>query len=115
MRVDVSLRCVLSIRELARGYRGTSLMRNNDPLGPYSRNMPMGPAVVLRRGAVSYERGTPVVWLTRTSPVYVYVVPWSEIFIVPSYPHYPHCCDSICMRSGRVGVETSVCRVDVEA
>ena len=22
--------------------------------------------------------------------VYVYVVPWSEFPIVPSYPHYPH-------------------------
>jgi len=38
-------------------YRGTSLIRNNLPLGPYSRPMPYGGPTV---GAGSYERGTPV-------------------------------------------------------
>ena len=36
-------------------YRGTSLIRNSTPLGPYS-----SPMVALGGGAVSYERGTPV-------------------------------------------------------
>ena len=39
-------------------YRGTSLNRNSASLGPYSRNMPRA-MVVLGRGAVSYELGTP--------------------------------------------------------
>ena len=37
-------------------YRGTLLIRNRLPLGPYSRTMPRA----LGGGAVSYERGTPV-------------------------------------------------------
>ena len=37
-------------------YRGTSLIRNRDPPGPYTRTMPMA----LGGGAFSYERGTPV-------------------------------------------------------
>jgi hypothetical protein len=37
-------------------------------------------------GAV--HRGTRIV--TTHDAVYVYVVPWSEFPIVPSYPHYPH-------------------------
>jgi hypothetical protein len=43
-------------------YRGTSLMRNTPLLGPYRRTMHrvLCPMVVLRGGAVSYERGTPV-------------------------------------------------------
>ena len=38
-------------------YRGTSLIGNNPPLGPYSRPMPR----VLGSWGVSYERGTPVI------------------------------------------------------
>ena len=38
-------------------YRGTSLIRNCPPLGPYSRPTPL---VVLGGAAVSDERGTPV-------------------------------------------------------
>ena len=37
----------------------TSLVRKRTPLGPYSRSA-WGPMLVLGRGAVSYERGTPV-------------------------------------------------------
>ena len=37
-------------------YRGTSLIRNRAPLGPYSRTMPR----VLGGSAVSDGRGTPV-------------------------------------------------------
>ena len=44
-------------RPLLKGYRGTSLMRKCLPLGPYSRPMR---SMVLREGALSYERGTPV-------------------------------------------------------
>ena len=41
-------------------YRGTSLIRNSAPLGPYSRTA-QGPMAVLGGGgAVSHERGTPV-------------------------------------------------------
>jgi len=29
-------------------------------------------------------------YLSTLDAVYVYVVPWSEFPIVPSYPHYPH-------------------------
>ena len=38
-------------------YRGTSLTRNTPLLGPCSRTMD---TVVLKGGAASYERGTPV-------------------------------------------------------
>ena len=34
--------------------------------------------------------------------VYVYVVPWSEFPIVPSYPHYPHRCRAKREHLGRV-------------
>jgi hypothetical protein len=37
-------------------FRGTSLIRNSLPLGPYSRTMHRA----LGGGAVSYERGSPV-------------------------------------------------------
>ena len=37
-------------------YMGTPLIRNRDPLGPYSRTMP----TALGGGAFFYERGTPV-------------------------------------------------------
>ena len=40
--------------------RGTSLIRNTAPLAPYSKKNAEGPMAALRRGAVSYERGTPV-------------------------------------------------------
>jgi len=41
------------------GYRGSSLIGNSAPLGPYIRTMPM--AIWLSLGVdVSYERGTPV-------------------------------------------------------
>ena len=42
-----------------RQYRGTSLWRNQAPLGPYNRTMP-GPYNSPRGGAFSYEPGTPV-------------------------------------------------------
>jgi len=45
---------------VAEGYRGTSLIRNSAPLGPYSRTMPRTIWRPLGGGAVSYERGTPV-------------------------------------------------------
>ena len=38
-------------------YRGTSLIRNSAPLGPYSRTMPRALGV----SALSYERNIPVV------------------------------------------------------
>ena len=41
-------------------YRGTSLIRNSLPLGPYSRTMPWPYGGLTRGGALSYERGTPV-------------------------------------------------------
>jgi len=41
-------------------YRGTSLTRERIPLGPYSRHMPRALWWSYGRGAVSYERGTPV-------------------------------------------------------
>ena len=41
-------------------YRGTSLIRNIPPLGPYSRTMSRALWWSWGRGAVSYERGTPV-------------------------------------------------------
>ena len=41
-------------------YRGTSLIRHNAPLGPYSRDYAWSPTAVLGGGAVSYERGTSV-------------------------------------------------------
>jgi len=50
----------LSGRGAARTYRGTSLIRNRAPLGPYSRIMPMALLWPYGGGAVSYERGTPV-------------------------------------------------------
>ena len=40
-------------------YRGTSLMRNNPFLGPYSKIMPRAMVALGRRG-VAHERGTPV-------------------------------------------------------
>ena len=40
--------------------RGTSLIRNSDPLGPYSRTIPTALRWSWWGGAVSYERGTPV-------------------------------------------------------
>ena len=43
-------------------YRGTSLIRNNPLLGPYSRLMPRA----LWWGGGSYERGTPVGTDTQT-------------------------------------------------
>ena len=45
-------------------YRGTSLIRNSAPLGPYSRNMPRA----LGGGGGSYERGTPVEGSTMNAP-----------------------------------------------
>ena len=45
-------------------YIGTSLIRNTPLLGTYSRTIP----VVLGRGAVSYERGTPVVFRVEGPP-----------------------------------------------
>jgi len=41
-------------------YRGTSLIRNSAPLGPYSRTMSRALWSSWGDGAVSYERGTPV-------------------------------------------------------
>ena len=41
-------------------YRGTSLIRNSNPLGPYSSNMPRALWWSQGAGAVSYQRGTPV-------------------------------------------------------
>ena len=41
-------------------YRGTLLIRNSAPLGPYSRNMPRALWWPYRGRALSYERGTPV-------------------------------------------------------
>ena len=41
------------------GYRGTSLIRNRAPLGPYS-SICLGPYCGPRGGTVSYERRTPV-------------------------------------------------------
>jgi len=52
---------------LVRGYRGTSLIRNSAPLGPYSATMP-GALWTPRGGAVSYERGTPVLAPASPSP-----------------------------------------------
>jgi hypothetical protein len=43
-----------------RPYRGTLLMRNRPPLGPYSGEMPRALWRPKGEGAVSYERGTPV-------------------------------------------------------
>jgi len=43
-----------------RAYRGTSLVRNRHPVGPYSRTMPRLLWWPRGGGAVSYERGTPV-------------------------------------------------------
>jgi len=54
---------LVAIRTLAcfLRYRGTSLIRNSAPLGPYSRTMPLeGTLEALAGGPVSYERGTPV-------------------------------------------------------
>ena len=49
-----------------KGYRGTSLMRNSAPLGPYSRTIP-GALRWSRRGvAVSYDRGTIYFFCTAT-------------------------------------------------
>jgi hypothetical protein len=45
---------------MIQGYRGTSLIRKRTPLGPYSRPM----RKVLEGGAVSYERGTPVPYMS---------------------------------------------------
>ena len=53
------IRCALHGRTNS-SYRGTSLIRNSAPLGPYSRNTPRPLMVVQVRGAVYYERGTPV-------------------------------------------------------
>ena len=44
-------------------FRGTSLIRNQPPLGPYSRSMPCGGP---RGLAFSYERGTLAVDRSRT-------------------------------------------------
>ena len=43
----------------AQRQRGTSLIRNRPPAGPYISTC-LGPCDGLRGGAVSYERGTPV-------------------------------------------------------
>jgi len=45
--------------EAGLSYRGTLLIRNRTPLGPYRRPI-LGPRVVLGGWAFSYERGTPV-------------------------------------------------------
>jgi hypothetical protein len=42
-------------------YRGTSLIKTRTPLEPYSRHMPRALWWPLGGGAVSFERGTPVV------------------------------------------------------
>ena len=41
-------------------YRGTSLIRHNLLLGPYSRTRSRTPSIALDRGGVAYEGGTPV-------------------------------------------------------
>ena len=41
-------------------YRGTSLIRNSAPIGPYGRTMHRALWWVLGGGSLSYERGTPV-------------------------------------------------------
>ena len=41
-------------------YRGTSLIRHNLLLGPYSRTRSRTPKIALDRGGVAYEGGTPV-------------------------------------------------------
>ena len=48
-------------------HRGTSLIRNLHPVGPYCRTMP--PMAVLGWGAVSYERGAPVFEALAADPV----------------------------------------------
>ena len=55
-------------------YRGSSLIRNGAPLGPYSRTMPCRALRWSYGGAVFYERGTPVIdqlevldWVLTTS------------------------------------------------
>ena len=45
---------------MASRYRGTSLIRNDALLGPYSRTMPVALWWSEGGGAVSFERGTPV-------------------------------------------------------
>jgi len=52
---------------------GTSLIRKNPSLGPYSRPVPRAPIVVLGGGAVSYERGTPVGAVVETPPSFLFV------------------------------------------
>ena len=49
-------------------YRGTSLIGNRLPLGPYSRTMPRALLRVLRGWAFSYERGTPAGWMMEQRP-----------------------------------------------
>jgi hypothetical protein len=51
-------------RPLFRHYRGTSIIRNTPPVGPYGRTMRR----LLGGGAVSYDRGTPVFRDTRNRP-----------------------------------------------
>ena len=51
---------VLWIHPFDMDYRGTSVLRNNAPLGPYSRKMPGALWRPKGGGAVSYERGSPV-------------------------------------------------------
>ena len=41
-------------------YRGTSLIRNSDPLGPYRMTMPRALRWPWGRVGLSYDRGTPV-------------------------------------------------------
>jgi len=47
-------------RVLLKAYRGTSLIRKRNPLGPYSTPVPRALWCSQGGGAVSYERGTPV-------------------------------------------------------
>ena len=49
-------------------YRGTSLIKNSAPLGPYSRTVPRALRWSWGGGAVSYERGTPVTGPPRNIP-----------------------------------------------
>jgi hypothetical protein len=49
-------------------YRGTSLMRNNASLGPYSMTMPRALWWSWGGGSVSYERGAPVEGLHGLQP-----------------------------------------------
>ena len=66
-------------------YRGTSLIINRTPprtaIGPYAY------AYCRVRGSLPLGFH----YQSTLDAVYVYVVPWSEFPIVPSYPHYPHC------------------------